>query len=260
MTEPTNLVQNIKPASIWDETLVPRRENSRMAVGPLNLFFKKTFNEIWIANDRTQIEQPVEESLIWQRWAFEDDKTTIQLKPLMPDLQVSVRPEHVFKLVPGARITIYTRIPVWVGIYSGKNFAHQLLEVPSVELSKTWFGNFLSGSLCYGLSTRARREITSDMMQAHTVISTMNIHNASGVDLLIEKINILVERLSIYSKDGQLWNDEMDITYKGGDQHSEITMKGTAPAAASHAVHVTSPRRPMRKSIAERILKEIQLF
>ena len=98
------------------------------------------------------------------------------------------------------------------------------------------------------------------MMQAHTVISTMNIHNASGVDLLIEKINILVERLSIYSKDGQLWNDEMDITYKGGDQHSEITMKGTAPAAASHAVHVTSPRRPMRKSIAERILKEIQLF
>ncbi|MCC5926712.1 MAG: hypothetical protein JJU41_09165 [Bacteroidetes bacterium] len=260
MSELSNSIEPNTSTVLWNASIVPQTEHTRIGVGPLNLFFKKSLNEIWIATDRTQVEYPEPESLVWQRWAFADEAATLKVKPLLPDMQVSVRPEHAFRLVPNARINVYTRIPVWVGIYNGSDDKHKLIEVPSVELSKTWFGDFFSGSLSYGLRTRARREITPDMFQAHTIICTMNIQNASGGDLLIEKINILVERLSIFIKDGQLWSDEMDITFKGGDQHSEITMQGTAPGSAPDAVHVMAPRNPVKKSIAERILKEIHLF
>lgn len=246
--------------TLWKNELLAHSDSREIAVGPVQLFFRRMYNEVWIAADRTQVERPEEHTLQWERWAFDDSKTAIALKPLMPDLQVAVRPEHVFRLVPGARINVYTRIPVWIGVYSGADASHKLMEIPTVELSKTWFGDFLSGSLSYGLSTRARRAIEQDMFQPHTIISTMNIHNASGEDLLIEKVNILVERLTIFSHEQQLWSDEMDIVFKGGDQHSEITMNGTPPKAAPSAVLITPPRKQLKKSFAERILKEIQLF
>lgn len=98
------------------------------------------------------------------------------------------------------------------------------------------------------------------MFQPHTVICTLNIRNESDEDLSIEKINLLAERLSIYIKDDQLWSDEMDVLYKGGDQHSELTVKSTAPEYASDAILVTQPRNPVKKSFAERILREINIF
>lgn len=245
---------------IWQAIPTTGVDISHTAAGPLHLYFRKVLNEIWIATDRSQVENPKSESLTWSRWAFDGDFESVMLKPMLPDMQVTVRPEHAFRLAPGARVQIFTRIPVWVAVSLKASTEYKLMEIPTVELNKTWFGDFLSGSLCYWLSTSARREIVPEMFQPHTVITTMNIHNASREDLLIEKVNILVERLSVYIHENQLWSDEMDITYKGGDQHSEITMNGEPPSARSDAKHIANPRNPLKKSFAERILREIHLF
>jgi hypothetical protein len=98
------------------------------------------------------------------------------------------------------------------------------------------------------------------MYNPHTAICTLNIHNASGEELLIEKINLPVERLSLYYKDGQLWSDEMDVSYKGGDQHSEISMQGYAPSASPQALYLSPPRNPVKHTLAERIIKGMHLF
>ncbi len=247
----------------WAQIEVVEGEVSLRQVGPMTLAFRRAANEIWVAVDRSQMEKTDEDTLTWSRWALKQKDAQIQLLPIMPDRQVVVRPEFPFRLSSGATAKIFTRIPVWVGVYTTEIPVHKLTEIPSVNLSKTWFGDFLDGTLCYWISTMARREVTSDLYQPHTAISTLNIKNESDEDLHIDKLSIRVERLSLYIQGEQLWTDEMDIVYKGSDQHSEIRMTGKTPSEAKNAILITPPRDAVRHSFAERtfrILKEIPGF
>lgn len=231
--------------------------------GPLSLLFKRVSNEIWIASDRSQTEQIDTESLVWSRWALKKDQASITLLPMMPDRQVVVRPEYPFMLSPRAEVRIFTRIPTWVGIMSNDIKNHKLTEIPTVTLSKTWFGDFLDGVLCYWLSTTARREVDLSLMQPHLALSTLHIRNDSSDDLKIEKLTIRVERLSVFTLHDNLWTDEMEIRFMGEEQNSDITMTGRPPSEAKGAKLISSPRNPVRKSIAERtfsMLKEIPGF
>lgn len=250
-------------STIWGPISVQPNEISVHWIGPLKLLFKRLSNEIWIAVDRSQLEHTELNDLYWSRWAIKKEDFTIELLPLMPDKQVVVRPEHPFNLTSGAKATIFTRIPVWVGVYTNEAKRHKLTEIASLVLNKTWFGDFLDGVLCYWVATTARRSVTDDIFQSHTAISTLNIKNDSEHDLTIDKLSLLVERLSLFEKNGQLWTDEMDIVYNGEDNQSEITMTGKAPQGFKDAKLISSPRNPQRKSFAERtfkILKEIPGF
>lgn len=231
-----------------------------MTTGPLTLYFRKIHNELRIASVREGFNQTESENLVWSRWALQREDFEVVLKPAMPDMQVVVKPDTPFRLSPGARVQIYTRIPIWITVHTSINPDHTLMEVPAVELSRTWIGELAQGKPGYWLQTRARREADFDSTEPHLAVATMNISNESGEDLLIEKINVLVERLSLFHHAGRFWTDEMDVLYKGSDQHSEIIMKGLAPAVAPQAVFVRSPRLPMKKSFAERIFKEINIF
>jgi hypothetical protein len=248
---------------IWGPIMVQPDKISVHWIGPLKLLFKRLSNEIWIAIDRTQLEHSDLEELDWSRWAIKKEDFSIELLPLMPDKQVVVRPEHPFNLASGAKATIFTRIPVWVGVYTNETKRHKLTDIASVVLNKTWFGDFLDGVLCYWVATTARRKVTDDIFQPHTAITTLNIKNDSEQDLTIDKLSLLVERLSLYEKNGQLWTDEMDIVYTGEDNQSEITMMGKPPQGFKDAKLISSPRNPQRKGIAERtfkMLKEIPGF
>ena len=68
------------------------------------------------------------------------------LKPAMPDMQVVVKPDSPFRLSPGARVKIYTRIPIWITVHTSiKIRTITLMEVPAVELSRTWIGDLTHG-------------------------------------------------------------------------------------------------------------------
>ena len=248
---------------LWGPKSIQSLVFQQQRIGPLTLVFKRTSNELWIASDRSQKGVIDFEELDWSRWALKKEDTPIELFPLMPDLQVIVRPENTFMLSPGAQVRIFTRIPVWVGIYSNDGKKNKLAEIPTMILSKTWFGDFEDGVLSYWVSTTARREVNKDVYQPHVAISTLNIKNESETDLKIEKLSIRVDKLSLLEKDGQLWTDEMDIRYKGEEQHSEISIKGKLPVELKDAKLISQPRDPIKKSFVERtfrILKEIPGF
>lgn len=262
MSKTQSVTESAKQSS-WGPVAVPTGDHVVHRVGPLGLVLKKVSNEIWIATDRTQLELPDTDALVWSRWALKKESTPLEVMPMMPDRQVVVRPEYPFMLAPGAEVRIYTRIPVWVGVFALEGKRHMLMETPTVIMCKTWFGDFTEGTMCYWISTTARRVITDDVFQSHTAISTLQIRNESSADLKIDKLGIRVDRLSLFDKDGQLWTDEMDIRYKGEEQHSEITMKGKPPSEVKEAKLLTSPRDPVKKSFAERtfrILKDIPGF
>jgi hypothetical protein len=243
---------------LWKEIILSDDAPFPVEIGPLTVYFRKFQNEIWVAYDRAESVDP--EKLTWSSWAFDSENFRVHLKPLLPDRMLTVKPETPFRLVKNARIKVHSRVPVWVGIYADGHHKNKLTEIPTVELSNTWFGDVVNGTLSYWLSTRARRQIDREMYNPHTAICTFNIHNASGDELVIEKINLPVERLSLYLHEGQLWSDEMDVAYKGGDQHSEIFMHGKAPSASPQAMYLSHPRNPVKHSLAERIIKGIHLF
>ncbi len=249
--------------SPWGGIPLPEDELTDHIIGPLHILMKRTSNEIWIAFDRTQTKQPDFELQSWTRWALNRKDAVIEAWPIMPDLQVIVRPEYPFSLSPGATVKVFTRIPVWVGIFAHDPRKHKLTETPTVMLSKTWYGDFTDGVMCYWIATAARREISKDVLNDYTAVASLHIRNESETDLKIEKLSIRVDRLSLYDSEGFLWTDEMDIRYHGEDQHSEITMSGKAPKELKNPKLVTSPRDPVKKSFAERtfrIIKEIPGF
>lgn len=239
----------------WYPITLAENETYSKSVGPLTLYLKRTSNEVWIAHDRSQMENVDESSLDWSRWALKKNDAELQLLPLLPDKQVVVGPEHSFHLGVGAEVRIFTRIPVWIGVYAMENSLKKLMEVPSVVLSKTWFGDFVGGELCYWISSTARSQISPEIFQPHTAICTLNIRNDSEEELRIEKLSVKVDHLSLFLSDRQLWSDEMQIQYKGGDQHSDIHITGKVPHEACDAVLLQSPRNPEKRSFAERTFK-----
>jgi len=232
-------------------------------VGPLHILLKRVANELWIAFDRTQVEHPDPNMQDWSRWALKKKDSVVEIWPVMPNLQVIVRPEYPFMLSPGASVKVYTRIPVWVAVFAHDPKKHKLTESPTVLLSKTWYGDFVDGVMCYWIHSAARREMSKDLLQEHTAVATLLIRNESENDLQIDKLSIRVDRLSLYDSEGYLWTDEMDIRYHGEDQHSDITMSGKAPKELVQPKLITTPRDPAKKSFAERtfrIIKEIPGF
>jgi hypothetical protein len=252
--------ERTKKTSVWGGISLPANEFVDHKIGPLHIMMKRTSNEIWVSFDRTQVEEPGPEVQSWTRWALTRKDSVIEVWPLMPDLQVIVRPEYPFSLAPGAAVKVFTRIPVWVGVFAHDPRKHKLTETPTVQLSKTWYGDFTDGVMCYWIGTTARREVSQDVLNDYTAVASLNIKNESDTDLKIEKLSIRVDRLSLFESEGFLWTDEMDIRYHGEDQHSEITMNGKAPKDLQHPKLITSPRDPLKKSFAERtfrIIKEI---
>jgi hypothetical protein len=248
------------PNSIWRTIPVSEGDITGIRIGPAQIGLKRTHNEFWTAVVRSLDDPTPNFDAEWSRWALRKAGVSLRLTPMMPDRQIVVRPEYPFRLASGAEVRIFTRIPVWVGIFTDEAKPSKLVEYPTVLLSKTWFGDFLDGILCYDVSTTARRDITPEHFQPHTVICTINIRNQSDEDLQIDKLSLLVERLSMYELDGQLWSDEMDVEYRGGDKHSDIAVKGKAPSEASTARLLSPPRSAQRKSIAERTFRMIKDF
>lgn len=252
------------PDQPWDDINLKQDSGITREIGNVSLGFRKNGDEVWITSqDASKIKKAGKESekdLIWSRWVLKNDETRLSLLPLTPDHPVVVVPEYAFRLVRNATARIYVRIPLWIGIVSSDG--SKLTEVPSVTLTKTWFGNAAEGELCYGISTTARRNINNEDIQPFQMVCTINIHNKSKEDLQVEKICFRVERLSIFLKDNCFWSDETDINYHGEQQHSDISMTGKVPREAKGGKKITDPRNPAKRSLTVRtfkILKDLPL-
>jgi hypothetical protein len=221
-------------------------------------------NELWVAHEQTPghtteaAGAPAEAK--WSRWALPSRQDHLHISPVFADRPIVVKPEHPFTLLRRAKARIYMRIPVWVRLEAqeGEVGARLLLtEIPSVQLSDTWWGDFRDGELAYWLVTRGRRNITDDLFQPHLVMSAVQLDNMSGDDLQVEKLALRVEHLSIYEKEGRLWAEEVRVEYLGDDEGSVIHMDDLPPAEAAGAREL-SPARHQARSFKARTFARLR--
>jgi hypothetical protein len=251
------------PESIWKTyTIEADKPALHLSMESLHIWIKRKDQEVWIAHKHEQegesLNKPVEEispdKIKWARWAHKSENEDIRISPVFPDLPVIVSSEYPLKVAKNAKIQIFSRIPVWLQVSLAKS-KYVLTEIPSIKLSRTWFGNPQEGELCYWLSTKARRSLAEVENKPNVINCPIWISNETIEDLDFEKFCYRVERLSIFDVKSELWADETKIEYNGEEQHSDITMTGKLPANIGKGELMNKPRNPVSKSFATRTFK-----
>jgi hypothetical protein len=227
----------------------------RVELGPITFWLRARNGEIWVAHaatpaeGRSDPEPPDVES--WVRWAAGGDVRRIRLVPAFPDRPLVVEPEPAFRLLRHAEARVYVRVPLWVRVQLVEP-AVTLVEVPTVPLSDTWFGDFIDGELCYWHHTTARREVTPDLFQRHLAMCPIRLSNQADGELKVEKIALRVAHLSLFATPTELWGDEASVRYEGEEAGSVIVMSGKPPREAPEAGLVAPPRVPIQRNFRTR--------
>ena len=248
---------------IWAVYNVPQDEPLRITIGPLSIWCLKRKKELCLAwrncedtdeLDRDQAPKAKE----WQRWAVKQINPRIEIKPVFPDRPVLIKPENPIKITENARVRIYVRVPIWIRISLVEDPSTQLIEIPVVTLSNTWFGTYLEGDLCYWISSGTRQDIEADITRPYLTICPLQLINGSEADLDVEKICLRVEHLSMYYSNGQLWGGKTTMTYKGMSEISEVKYDQTKPTEAQKGMFISEPRAIVLKSLTEKTFSTIR--
>ncbi len=242
---------------LWRPTRVGVGEVVRRQVGPLTLWLRRTADE-WHLATRRGIEtesgngpapdEAEPEDNAWLRWTVGDETSMFRLLPTMPDRPVVVRPESPVAVPPSREALLLVSIPVWVRITAGAEQRFVLREEPSAFMSPTWFGDPLSGELCYALRTRARRSVTPADARAHRAVCPVRVHNGWSAPLQFDRLCIPVDHLSVYTSATQLWTNEVQVTFRGPDEPSQVDCAVGAPAIEPIVGILSEPRSPTARS------------
>lgn len=258
---------------IWNRSKIGSGEILRSQIGPLLLWFRKIEDELHIACERLSEPDTVvdatgsatvngvePEGLDWGRWVVGDETNAFQVLPIMPDRPIVVRPELPVKIPTGHEALFFVSIPVWVRILAGEKKSIELCEVPVLILSNTWFGDPMSGKLCYSLRSRARRQIIDSESNPSRAICPVRIRNTSPKQLDIERLCVHVEHLKTYSGDMNLWTNEVTITFRGEDQVGKIDYSREQPAIEPIGEMLSEARTPIKETILKKSIGGFKLF
>ena len=207
-------------------------------VGPLKLWIQKGSNEWLIAYDhkiedkkvlQLGIKSDKPDEISWTQLIAGGDNSEVHFQPLMPDRSVVVRPRNATQISKGQECVLYVFIPVWIRIATGSKGDLKLLDLPSIILSNTWFGDTMDGESCYALKVPAELDLMLDQVGPNRVICPVRIKNKSDSDLIFQRLCVKVQHLNIYKGKRCNWSNEVSFKYNGINEESEIEISKKVP-------------------------------
>lgn len=251
---------------IWQSHDIHSDKIFEWHLGDVNIWCRFEHGEIHITYDyngdhgQSVDTQKLPEDASWTRWVVRNHKgpLSIQLSPVLPDRAIVIKPESSFRMIKNERVKTYARIPVWIRINITGKEPIPLIDIPSVILSNTWFGNFQEGELCYWISSGLHQNIKTDTNRPHMAICPISMTNNAEEELLIEKICLRVDNLTLYNDADQLWSDETRIVFKGSKHISHISVSGRSPEESPVAELITLPRNPIKKSFVAKTFSTLK--
>lgn len=242
--------------NIWGQFPLEVNKLMKIKIADLTLYLMLLKKDIKIAyvytNDKTSsyIIKKTNEPLDWKRWPLKGELTNIKISPALPDRPLLVKSESALNLPVNFESLVYIRFPVSIKITTiYKNKSEDLIELPTVKLSNTWFGSFKEGEVCYSLSSGIRTEIEPDSKRPFMAICPFTLKNKADEHLEIDRICLRSDYLSLFQDETQLWTDELAITYKGKHEISQVLFSGKKPVSAGKCIMVTEPRTVLKKSL-----------
>jgi hypothetical protein len=239
--------------AVWDQVEIPQRRCALWRFSPRSIWVERVENEWHVLSipdggssrgeaaliDRT--EKPA--SSQWRHY-LHTVNAPVQPSPVLPDRPVVVKPDRALTLLPGETAQFYVEIPAWFRLSCADERSTRIFEEPICQLSQTWFGDPLTGELCYGLATRLHQGLDSVEPTPHLAVCPLSIANDSVADLAFEKICIHVENLSVFRGPERLWANSLNVVFKGSEQATQIEIVREAPAVEKGLALACTARQP----------------
>lgn len=190
--------------------------------------------------------------VLWRSYIV-DNSTSIHIQPIMPDRPLVIKTAHDIFIMPGRSLTLYARIPVWLGFYIHSiNSGNLLLQDSSVDLSSTWFGPPDSGILSYSLYNPVTLSLENATTNDYEIVCPLKIFNGSTTSLKLERIALEVDHLKIYTGNIGLCTNEVRIKYKGENSLSDTSFGKQAPSFLNNSKILSQERDPDSKNLLRR--------
>ena len=140
----------------------------------------------------------------------------------------------------------------------GINNALSLCEIPTVVLSKTWFGDTMSGESCYSLKSRAVRDLSS-ITPAGRAVCPVRVFNATASEMELQRMCIHVEHLGIFRTGKRLWTNQVEINYRGDERSSQISYS-SPPEVEGKYDKIADPRVKPERNILKKSIRVMKML
>ena len=247
-------------SSLWESHMVPYGHTLALSLGALELKVYRSQQEWCYATDfadgmdaRARLSLVVgdmgfDPELAWNRLILWEKTDTVRFQPLLPDRPIIVRPEMPMRVMPGQSVLLFIGIPLWLSLVFGARKEHSV-EVSSLTLSNSWFGNFTEGELCYALKTRAKLLPDELTASASRVMFPLEIRNASSENLDFQRLCVRPQFLNIFQGKTRLWTSRGRVSYRGEEKWSRIVYASGAPEFDEAGMLIGHAREKMTRGL-----------
>jgi hypothetical protein len=228
-------------SKIWTTHRFDENREIRLNLESLQVRITRRGNDLLVVERRRSEEDAEEEQAFpetdFRRYAFEYPVDRVMVSPRTPGRALVVQPAHPLWLASKARVDFYISIPVDIELSASVGKQDQPLErLRSAILSDTWFGDELSGVLCYALKSRARRERSdNERIPPGRALCKLQIHNESEEQLHCTKFCLRLDHCHLWLNQEQLWTSPVRIRFRGQEQMSAVDYSAEAPSEAKGA-------------------------
>ncbi|MBN2614915.1 MAG: hypothetical protein JXR71_04415 [Bacteroidales bacterium] len=217
--------------------------------GSLKLWLRKEKNYlemVSVNNPGSKSKTPPPKSL-WKKWMVSEDPVKLSFLPHVPDLPVQIAFPEPLIVPAGKTIQFYYWLPSWISVRLGKQQDLSLGEFPSQPMSHTWMGNFFDGELVY--EDFPAVHFSPEFSESFIFICPVEVKNKAAESLVLEKMLIRVNNLSVYSDGNYFWLNKMIFDYGKGNELLDVRLPNALPKDLGKFTLVAKAINPDRKSL-----------
>lgn len=187
------------------------------------------------------------------RFSARQTTDTLAFAPMLADRAVVTRPEGAFFIPPDEETLLFVTTPLWVRVEVGEPL-RTLQEMPIFRPSDTWFGSSsLAGELCYASRTHGHTDLAKLSFRPHRAITPVSIRNLGEDSLLLERMNLPVPYLSLFSSEnGHLWTQPVTFTRETGGEVVSLNFDKQPPREAVNPKLLNGPRKEADRNLIVR--------
>lgn len=199
----------------------------------------------------------------WRHYLLKDGGRAVPL-PAMMDRPLVIRPDRGLIMLPGEHSRFFISLPVWVRLLIGEKTADRplkrLCEFPVQPSANAWFGDPVSGELCYFTAARLFPDFESIPLSPVHAVCPLWISNESDKELSFDRICLRTELLGIYRGHQRLWTNAVSVTFKGTEQDTLVQPSKNAPMHDAAAQLITEPRTTNENRYFKRTFNLLKSF
>jgi hypothetical protein len=181
------------------------------------------------------------------------DSSAVVIAPRSPDRSVVSRPESPFHVLRDEETVLFVGCPLWVSATT-EDPPHTIVDVPAVRPSDTWFGpTTKDGELCYANRTYCLLRFEDVQPKPHRGITAVTIRNRSDGDLVLERIKLPVDALSLYGgDDGRIWTQDVTLESREAGDFAHINISKDEPRFAAEPQLLAAARAKRDENVVVR--------